>query len=197
MRSKLATNALAIWAENIDVKTLDGRRKITEFFTTNKNSTGKSYWAGHLAADVSGKDGIFDDKKRSGDRGQYCGLFIAYAGLGLIKPDICHYVLPSTARLASAVKWKEAGVEKPNAVAETDIQRGDIITVGTGKWYGTHIALVVGRDGDKLSTVEANIEGALGNCAQGRGVVKRVRKLSEVQCVYRLDERHFQCGVCV
>lgn len=195
MRKTLVKNALALWAENIDVKTLDGRKRITQFFTENKSASGSSYWAHHLKNDVS-TDGIFDDRKRSGDRGQYCGLFIAYAGLGLIRPDIGYFVLPSTARAASDSKWKEAGAVKPEEVDLDEIQPGDIITVGLAKKYGTHFALVVSVDGDVLTTVEANTTGMLGDGKHGRGVVKRTRNANEVRRVYRLDERHFVQGVC-
>lgn len=195
MNQILVKNALALWAECIDVTTVSGRTRITQFFAENKTSKGKSYWAGHLADEVS-TDGIFDDSKRSGDRGQYCGLFIAYAGLGLIRPDIGHFVLPSTVRAASGSKWKEAGAAKPDEVDPDDIQSGDIITVGSGKRYGTHFALVVEVDGHVLKTVEANTRGELGNGKTGRGVVRRRRTTKEVQCVYRLDERHFVQGVC-
>lgn len=189
MRKTLVKNALSIWAENIDVKTVSGRTRIGDFFTEIKSSRGVAYWAAHLK-DVS-TDGLYDDKKRSGDRGQYCGLFIAYAGLGLIKPDIGYFVLPSTARAASESKWKEAGSAKPDPVETKFILPGDIITVGLAKKYGTHFALVVSEDGDTLHTVEANTDGMLGNGKQGRGVVKRTRNTAEVRRVYRLDERHF------
>lgn len=198
VRKELVKNALAIWAENIDVKTLEGRKRITDFFTTNKNSSGKSYWGGAHLAKVS-TDGIFDDKKRFGEDGQYCGLFIAYCGLGIIQPDICHYVLPSTARAASAIKWKEAGVEKPAKVDFDDIRPGDIITVVTTaqKSYGDHFALVLGRKGQLLETVEGNATGILASGKRGRGVVKGARDVKSVRCVYRLDERHFlPQGVC-
>lgn len=189
MNQELVKNALAIWAENVDVNTLDGRKRISQFFTEVKSSKGASYWASHLK-EVS-TDGIFDDSKRSGDRGQYCGLFIAYAGLGLIYPDIGYFCLPSTARMNSAAKWAEAGTIKPEPVRQSDIQPGDIITVGTDKPYGTHLALVVGRRGDLLETVEANTTGMLGNGKQGRGVVKRTRDAKIVRATYRLEGRHF------
>lgn len=195
MNQELVKNALAIWAENVDVKTIRGRERIGDFFKEIKSSKGASYWATHLK-EVS-TDGIFDDSKRSGDRGQYCGLFIAYAGLGLIHPDIGYFCLPSTARMNSAAKWAEAGAVKPEPVRQSDIQPGDIITVGEGRSYGTHLALVVARRADELETVEANTTGMLGNGKQGRGVVKRTRDAKIVRATYRLDERHFvQQGVC-
>lgn len=193
MREQLVKNALAIWAENVDVNTAGGRRRITQFFTEIKSSRGASYWAHHLLADVS-TDGIFNDHKRKGDRGQYCGLFIAYAGIGVIRPDIGYYCLPSTVRMQASTKWLDAGSVKPAWVSPADIQPGDIITVGTGKPYGTHLALVFARSGDALETVEANAHGLLGSGRMGRGVVKRVRSVGDVQRVYRLDERHFVRG---
>ena len=190
MRNQLVKNALAIWAENVDVKTLEGRKRISQFFTENKSSTGASYWGGAHFAEVS-TDGVFDDSKRKDDRGQYCGLFIAYAGLGLIDPDIGYFCLPSTARMNSPARWKAAESEMPANVAYSKIEPGDIITVGTGKAYGTHFALVVGKKGDLLETVEANIDGLLANGKQGRGVVRLARDAKTVRRVYRLDERHF------
>lgn len=192
MRNQLVKNALAIWAECIDVNTLDGRKRITQFFTENRPSRGASYWKSHLEKEVS-TNGVFDDSKRRGDRGQYCGLFIAYAGLGLIQPDIGYYCLPSTARMNSLSKWREAGAVKPSAVAAADIQPGDIVTVetGRGKHYGDHFAIVLARDGGVLETVEGNANGILGNGKRGRGVVKNTRDISKVRMVYRLDDRHF------
>ncbi len=197
MRSQLVTNALSIWAENIDVSTLRGRQRISEFFTENQSSKGAKYWAKHLKADVS-TGGIFDDSKRQGDRGQYCGLFIAYAGRGLILPDIRYFCLPSTNRMQSAAQWKKTGVKMPDGweLEKSTIQRGDIITVGSGKFYGTHLALVVERDDHILKTVEANTFGELGNGKSGRGVVRRRRTIKEVQRVYRFDHRHFIQGAC-
>lgn len=195
MRDQLVKNALAIWAENIDVKTDAGQRRITDFFTCNRSSKGVNYWGGAHLAEVS-TNGIFDDSKREDDRGQYCGLFIAHAGLGLIKPDINYFCLPSTARMNSVAQWKKTGAEMPKNIAYSHIQPGDIITVGTSKSYGTHFALVVGKKGDLLDTVEANHRGLLGNGKQGRGVVKQARDAKTVRRVYRLDERHFVRGVC-
>lgn len=193
MREQLVKNALAIWAENIDVSTTTGRRRITEFFTGNRSSKGAGYWGGAHLAEVS-TGGIFDDSKREGDRGQYCGLFIAAAGAGLIKPDVGYFCLPSTRRMQSIAQWAKTGVQMPAAVGHDDIQPGDIITVGRSKSYGTHFALVVEVDGHVLKTVEANTDGQLPNGKSGRGVVRRRRTTKEVQRVYRLDERHFVQG---
>ncbi len=193
MREQLVKNALAIWAENVDVTTEAGRRRITDFFTGNRSSKSASYWNTHLLQDVS-TGGIFDDSKREGDRGQYCGLFIAAAGAGLIKPDIGYFCLPSTRRMQSSAQWAKTGVPAPAAIKAKHILPGDIITVGRSKSYGTHFALVVEVDGHVLKTVEANTDGQLSNGKSGRGVVRRRRTTKEVQRVYRLDERHFVGG---
>lgn len=192
MREQLVKNALAIWAETVDVSTIEGRKRISEFFTANQSSTGAKYWATHLKNEVS-TDGVFDDSKRHRDRGQYCGLFLAYAGRGLILPDIGYFCLPSTNRMQSVAQWKKTGTQMPQGweLEKNTIQRGDIITVGSSLFYGTHFALVIGKRGNSIGTVEANTFGQLANGKSGRGVVKRSRTVKEVQRVYRLEAEHF------
>lgn len=109
-----------------------------------------------------------------------------------IDPDLARFVFPSTYRLSSAAKWREQGHTKPEHVDPHRVRAGDIITVGSGKPYGTHIALCLYdmRDG-KVSTVEGNATGARADKSHGKGVVRRKRDVSEIQCVYRLTPDHF------
>jgi len=135
----------------------------------------------------------------------WCGLFVGFCGLLVgqyvdgptclsitINPELARKVLPSTYRLASPSHWKAAGVEKPLSVRGVDALPGDVVTVGSAKPQGTHILLVEAvRDDGTYSSIEGNARGILPGGERGRGVVRRERKLEDIQHVYRLDSSHF------
>lgn len=136
---------------------------------------------------------------------EYCGHTVAFAAHNVgdhleddacvpvgICPELARTVFASTYRLASKPKWKGAGHSKPPHIDPERVRAGDIITVGDGKRYGTHIALAIyDPDGDTVTTIEGNATGTRADSSHGKGVVRRTRKLSEIQCVYRLQPEHF------
>lgn len=162
-------------------------------------------WQWHLDEHSGGT--YSEDVRRGTPHLEYCGIFVGWCGLYLgnhlregrclpyrLRPAIAEYVLPSTARAASHAKWAQARTLAPARVEPSEAQRGDVVTVvtGRGQSIGDHYAIVVGRSGEELETVEANASGTLGDGAQGRGVVRRTRALADVRRVYRLEGRHFE-----
>lgn len=141
---------------------------------------------------------------------EWCGIGLAAAGRRVgdflednqsvnvsLDSEIAYYVMPSTARLASHIqnprenKWVDAMVDPPEAVEPKDIEPGDIATVGTS-WRGSHIIMVKELlPRNKFLSIECNGNGLLGDGTTGEGVITRVRSISEIKQVYRLDERHF------
>jgi hypothetical protein len=108
-----------------------------------------------------------------------------------------HRLLASTGRLDnrhSESNWRAFGYDTPR-VDPADIEPGDVVVVVTsgGKAWGDHITVAIERPANgQVRTIEGNASGTLPDGSQGRGVVKRYRKLKDVRRVYRLGEEHFR-----
>lgn len=113
--------ALAQWERNIVDE--DDCEEIVDMFKMVN-------WQWHLNADT--KTGYSNRAKWA-----WCGHFQSVCGLTLgnylsnfmsvpimIDPDIAFKVLPSTQRMVSAGKWREAGYEKPAKTFEPDDESG-------------------------------------------------------------------------
>lgn len=207
LRSGMTRVAEMVWRQPVRVGHED--EFISRFFRDIYSMNGGRYWSHHLEEHSPGG---YDDSKRSGDRLQYCGLFLSWVGLNLgigmeegmcvpvmLHPNIAYYALPSTVRVADPSMWSREGIDipMPDELKPSDIQKNDIVTVSThtDKRQGDHFALVEDIIGDTLHTFEANANGSFpGEYGRGRGVVHRTRRRSEVKQVIRLDERHFIQG---
>lgn len=90
-----------------------------------------------------------------------------------IKGDIAKKILPGTDRIYSQAKWNEIGLPYPEQPDIEDLERGDIVTTGSGV-DGSHITIFDGwfKKGEKFDTVEFNGIAELGNGFYGEGVVR-------------------------
>lgn len=108
--------------------------------------------------------------------------------------SLAKHVVASTYRLNSREHWNKAGYEKPNPARPPveNVKPGDIVVVGTSKYYGDHIVIPVERpEGDTFKTIEGNATGTRADGTEGKGVIKRERKLSEVSRVWPLKTEFF------
>lgn len=126
----------------------------------------------------------------------WCGIFVAAAGLkvGLAKP-VAKHIMPSTHRLQSDKRWKNAKLEPFDTVKCCEIRRGDILSLGTHsppKPYGDHIVIVSDVYGSTARTIEGNTYGYLRHGAYTRGVVQRDRKFDLIKEAYRPKLLHFE-----
>ena len=120
-----------------------------------------------------------------------CGHTIAVAGKGLLTEHVCYYMLPSTSRLAGKVATAKWGTP-PELIPRPEVRPGDIVVVGQGKPWGSHITLCVGLgEHGLIYTIEGNSRGLRGDGTTGRGVVRKTRNISTAQRIYRLGETHF------
>lgn len=167
-----------------------------------------------------------EGKYKESDDIYWCGAAVAYFGSLVgdhlvegkcvdvrLNPEIGKYVLPSTYRLSSKAKWKQAGVPMAQEIDKMKIQPGDIVTIYSGRvpkreHLGDHILLATSKvNRGRFSSVEGNTEGWLpGNPNDestgvwGEGIIKRdhrgagskgPRKVEDVRKVYRLGVEHF------
>lgn len=100
------------------------------------------------------------------------------------------YVFPSGYRFTDADKWAQAGLEAPDPVPPEELERGDVVIIGTdrtGLDSGDHVTLARGgpNDAGDFPTVEGNGTGKLGNGEHGRGVITREQNLEDVARVWR------------
>jgi hypothetical protein len=188
----LIASAERVWARGIE-DVADGR--VNDAITEMWDTCGWSSWLRQRCPDGYTRPPDPD----------WCGIFVGFVGLTVgqvdgeavcipvaLKQDIARFVLPSCYRLQSRSHWEErAGVPMPGYYFGHEVEAGDVITVGTRKPYGDHIALVVRRDGDRIETIEGNARGRLPSGEIGKGVVRRMRGVDEVTRVYRLGAEHF------
>jgi len=126
----------------------------------------------------------------------YCGHFVAVAArMAGVERDVAYFILPSTARLAGKVE--SANHLKPLAdVKPEDIQEGDIVCVNptNEKPYGTHIVLATSAPDERgyYSTIEGNSWGKRADGSNGKGVVKKYRRLTTTARAYRLKESQWK-----
>jgi len=143
----------------------------------------------------------------------WCGVFVGAMGLRVgdfLEPDRCvdiflnpaiaKYVLPSTVRLGSDNKWRQAGYTSMQTgiyqgLFEDELVKkfkgaikGCVATVGEG-FYGSHIVIIRDVDLDKgtFTTVEGN---ATKNGFEG--VVSKERDISSVKILWMPQPRHFE-----
>ena len=165
------------------------------------------------ALNEGGMQGVYDDviRRQTGRGGphNYCGIGLAWCGVarlghhieeGLCLPvrlrmDIAVSIMPSTARIYWMDWWENIPVDPMEQIAPGEIQPGDIVTVKTGpRWErGDHFVMSYHEPVDGiLPTYEFNASGELGDGSEGRGVVRRTRKMKDVAIVYRPDVQHFE-----
>lgn len=164
----------------------------------------------------------------------WCGHFQSYCGLNLghhleedrsvpvmLDREIAQTVLPSTQRVVSERKWRQAGYDKPAPIFEPDegvegwvntskrerraapdvLLPGTIATVASRDYgdyrdeIGGHFVCIEQLDGDSVETVEGNAEGELFSGDTGEGVVRRrgqnARHLEDFRRVIHFDTDHF------
>lgn len=186
------------------VRSVGDEERITRYF----RETGWGW-----AIDQHCPDGVYSDEVRRnlGLAGplNWCGIGLGWVGahrLGeyieegqclpvRLRMDIAVSVMPSTSRIYWMDWWAEIPVEPMERVDPSEIQPGDIVTVKTGprKDRGDHYVMALDEPANGLlPTYEFNATGTLGDGSEGRGVVRRTRKMEDVAVVYRPDEQHFE-----
>jgi len=134
----------------------------------------------------------------------YCGHYYATAikhaanyiepGVCLdiaVDPNLCLYVFPGTDRIAAAHKWEQAGYDRPDELAPSDIRAGYLVLVRPtrAKPFGSHI--VIPREAPdhngNFRTYEANATGIRADGSIGKGVVMNERNVEEVATVHAPD----------
>lgn len=122
------------------------------------------------------------------DSFSWCGAFAAFCYGEVTPVSLRKKVFPSTYRMYN--HWANSSRNR----GKTDIQPGDIVVVWTSSnndirkkyHYGQHITLCEFIDGDEVHTIEGNAKGEMFDGSTKEGVIKRIRKLSDVAYVYRL-----------
>lgn len=110
-----------------------------------------------------------------------------------VKQRVRFRTLPSTDRLAGHGPEGSAFEVEPEQPAPSEIEKGDLVTTGTGKPWGTHIRMALTEPDEDgfFETVEGNTTGRRGDGSYGRGVVRKRCNISEVARVYRFGEAQF------
>jgi hypothetical protein len=198
IRSAAIEAALVEWQD--EITNVGSESRITAYF-----DNGGSTWRNWLRAQSGCQNGYV---YRQGSGVDYCGMFVAwaYSRAGFfLAPHVCGaekprlkqglvtHVFPSTYRLQSSARWTNGGAPPARPITSVNIQPGDVVVVMTGanKPYGDHIALALAApSGGNVELVEGNAQGS-GPNGPIRGVVKRIRPLSKVARVYRLEAHHF------
>lgn len=164
----------------------------------------------------------------------WCGHFQSYCGLNLghhlegdrsvpvmLDREIAQTVLPSTQRVVSERKWRQAGYDEPSSIFQPDqegegwvdtstrerraaadvLLPGTIATIASRDYgdyrdeVGGHFVCIERLDGDTVETVEGNAEGELFSGDWGEGVVRRrgnsARNLGDFRRVIHFDTNHF------
>lgn len=193
---KLRLALLAAAEAYLGVSDEDGSEIITQWF----HDVGWSFWIE--------KHGYKNVEKYA-----WCGIFVGAMGLRIgdylhrgmcvdvtLDPAIAKYVLPSTVRLSSARKWKQAGyglnemgIFRYAADIRNKFKRGsDIVgcvaTVGEGH-NGSHIVIIRSFDTENatFTTVEGN---ATKNGFEG--VVSKTRDIDEIKVLWMPGVQHFE-----
>lgn len=166
---------------------------------------------------------IPDGYTERGGRNAWCGHTQGYCGLRVgdylegdrcvgisLNPEIARWVTPSTARLNSQRRWKQAGEDKPpHWRAEMDtledlenMWRGhpELATVAARDYgdarnqYGGHIVLIseIDWDAGEFYTIEGNAVGMFPDGTRGEGVVRCTRPLGDLARVYFLTTDDFE-----
>jgi hypothetical protein len=189
--------ALALWSEHvIDVH---GSEKIESFF----HEVGWSWIKGY----------------KNNESFAWCGVFAGVCCMRVgnhlepnqcvpvvVDPDIARVVMPSTYRLASSAKWKQATVHPADQWGSSVdgplknwLIPGAIVTISARKYgdrrdyMGGHIVIVDELTAeDEFSTIEGNGHGLFPDGKRGEGVIRRTRKLSDVRRVYHLRRDHLE-----
>lgn len=169
-----------------------------DIITTYWDTSGRS-WASWIRNKTK-RDGYFRGKGGV----DWCGMFASYCLSQVgnfidekqciemqFDPQLRLRVLPSTYRLNSLEKWKEAGYQSIPRVDPSEVKAGDVIILrwAGGPQYGNHIAIAIeDPKGEGVITIEGN---ARSEDSSHRGVVKRNRKVKDIARAYRFDESHF------
>lgn len=183
VREALATSAENVWSECIKDDDLEA---VTALFVENG-------FGWHVQRD--GTDGLYDKSPGL----EYCGHTAAVAGRRIgdyadpgrcvptsLDPALCRLVLPSTSRLATQRWWAKAGYQRSSALAD-DVVRGAVCTVRDNR----HIIIAQeSPQAGRFNTVEGNTNGRFPDGTEGKGVVRRTRRVEEVDFVYVFSEEH-------
>lgn len=135
---------------------------------------------------------------------EWCGIFhgasgstigaildyFGHPGTASLAYGVRYFVMPGTPRLASAKKWKQAGVRPFENVDPAFADVGDIVTVGRSR-IGSHIVMVIERDGNYFTTLEGNARGLQNNGDVFEGVCVKQHRIREIKRVYRPSLEQF------
>ena len=189
-----------------------------------------AYWE-QTIIDQTGSDVILNMYHRAGwhwlkdyrnGRDHWCGMFAGNCSLDIgdhiqasvclpyvVDPDIALFVTPSTGRLNSERKWKQATDTPPRKFEFTEedpqlipwsyeaaLIPGAIATIKSRGFdtYGGHIVIVDSYEAgaDNFTTIEGNAKGLLGNGETGEGVIRTNRPISALRRVYHLQPEHVE-----
>ena len=141
---------------------------------------------------IRGKQGLvwtWEDLYDQNGEFAWCGAFAAraLAEVGLRK-DLRVHSLASTYRIVAWAKGTDRLLSDPRQA-----QPGDIVIVGHKgkgkKWYGNHVTLCRGVDGDDVLTFEGNAKGPGPDGSRYEGVIRKTRpfeKKGQSSRVYRV-----------
>jgi len=141
----------------------------------------------------------------------WCGTFAAYCfqqvGDHLVDGQcvdlsladgLGRQIFPSTVRLAGRgpYPWTDFADGPPERIDPEDVQRGDVLSVKTGRTsrpYGGHVVLAEGPpESGEIPTVEGNSShGVLGNNEPGEGVCRAAWSVDDIGLALRLRKSHF------
>jgi hypothetical protein len=134
---------------------------------------------------------------------EYCGHTAAYAYRGILPDDFLKSIFSSTTRLfdRGPRTWSEFGFDRDMHVIDDPmkIKAGDVVVVVTSgrKAWGDHIT--VASDAvmphGKFFTIEGNARGLRGDGTWGKGVVMRLRDISEVRQILRFGAAEATFGL--
>lgn len=110
----------------------------------------------------------------------WCGAFAAHCWQK-VRPEIREKCFASTLRL-----WDFGAENTGRRVKSTDLQPGDIVTVGDGA-KGSHIVIFLNWDKNKtiFTCIEGNGHGRFPDGSWGEGVVMGIRERSDIRAGYR------------
>ena len=108
------------------------------------------------------------------NREPYCAAFISWLFMTVAAGRKVPFSLPNTAGAYAFEEWCRDNAGKGVGFV-TKPQPGDVFTLEAV----SHVGLVVGVDGSKIVTIEANTDGS--GSREGDGVYKRSRSISSVR----------------
>lgn len=113
------------------------------------------------------------------NREPYCAAFICWLVREAVGSRKVPFLLPRSPVAYDFEKWARSAGRGVEFAASP--KAGDIFTLSTA----SHVGLVIGVDGSRIITIEANTDGS--GSREGDGVYKRTRAISSVRKFIRIN----------